>query len=73
MKIGQRRTTAELSPLDMQTLVWRMLPIFPWSKLLAEHIVLTMSLEMNIDQQKKKKIRIMRVILLLKWGSVVFF
>lgn len=41
MKIEQRRTTAELSLLDMQTLVWRMLPIFPWSKLLAEHIVLT--------------------------------
>jgi len=45
MKIGQRRTTAELSLLDMQTLVWRTLPIFPWSKLLAEHIVLMMSLE----------------------------
>lgn len=45
MKIEQRRTTAELSQLDMQTLVWRMLPVFPWSKLLAEHIVLTMNLE----------------------------
>lgn len=40
MKIEQRRTTAELSLLDMQTLAWRMLPIFPWSKLLAEHNVL---------------------------------
>lgn len=45
MKIEQRMTTAELSLLDMRTLVWRMLPIFPWSKLLAEHIVLVMSLE----------------------------
>lgn len=45
MKIEQRRTTAELSQLDMQTLVWRMLPVFPWSKLLAEHIVLMMNLE----------------------------
>lgn len=45
MKIEQRRTTAELSLLDTQTLAWRTIPIFPWSKLLAEHIVLMMSFE----------------------------
>lgn len=45
MKIEQRRTTAELSLLDTQTLAWRTIPIFPWSKLLAEHIVSVMSFE----------------------------